>query len=126
MNLQIYAKGTKLRLTKDWNFQCHKDGYGLMSYSPTNSYTLQAGTILSIHDIDIRGNCKVPRSVCFLIPKKGCPSDDFYESQTFHVDFNQLDNLEFELNSKADLKLNSIKLKDMISSINEELNVKEK
>lgn len=119
MQLQIYAKGTKLKLTKDWEFECHQDGDYLLPQHFIN--ILRAGTILSIHDIDIRGNCKVPRSVKFMIPKKGCPSKPVYESQSFHVHFNQLNTLEFELNSKADLVLNDIELESIISSIDKEL-----
>lgn len=118
MKLQIYAKGTKLKLTKDWEFECHEEGDSL---TPDGFCLLQKGTILSIHDIDIRGNCKTPRSVKFLIPKKGCPSDLRFEQQTFHVDFNQLDTLEFEFASKADKVLNG--LDSIVKDIEEELSL---
>lgn len=114
MQLQIYAKGTKLKLTKDWEFVLHE----ATVVTPV-VLSLKKGTILSIHDIDIRGNCAVPKSVKFMIPKKGCPSNTLLESTTFHVHLNQLNTLEFELNSKADLILNDIE--SIIGSIDKEL-----
>lgn len=127
MQLQIFVKGTKLKLTKDWSFECHAKGYRLSDpFISTNNYTLKKGTILSLQDIDLRGgNVKTPRSVKFLIPKKGCPSCLSYESQIFHVDFNQLGDLEFELAKVENFKLNNLgipgSLEAVVAQINDEL-----
>lgn len=118
MKLTVYTKGTKLRLTKDWEFIIHEDG--VKSYFTKNKlWVLPAGTVISLHDIDIRGNAQVPQSVTFYICKKGCPSNPRYEQTYLEVSFDQLEELEFEFNSKADKELNSFA--SVVESIKAEL-----
>lgn len=123
MNLSILAKGTKLKLSKDWSPIFHEERPSIYANGIRYEHiVLKKGSVLSLHDIDIRGNCKVPKCVKFLIPKKGCPHNPEYEGQAFFVHLNNVSDLEFELNSKADRVLNDFE--EALKIIKEEIKTK--
>ena len=113
MQLHLFAKGTKLKLSQPWEVNFHPEGSRLYNHNSGDYKILEKvvrakGTILSLHDIDIRGGGRTPKSVKFFICKGGCPTKPEYESQCFHVTLNEAANADFEFSSRGDAKLNDL------------------
>lgn len=121
MKLSLLTKGTKLKLSKDWLAIFHEETYDCLGTKEL-SVLLKRGTVLSLHDIDIRNSGSAPRSVRFYIGAKCCPNNPTYEQKKFFVHFKDLDDLEFELNSKADKVLNEFD--EALKTIKEEIHNK--
>jgi hypothetical protein len=116
MRFLIYAKGTKIKLTQPWEVHTHPGQYDV---SASRTFVLAKGTVLSIHDIDIRGNARYPKSMGFYICKGGCPMNPELEQSGFIVSLTEAANAEFELNGKVDAKLNDLDL--ALVQMNEEI-----
>ncbi len=120
MRFLIYAKGTKIKLTQPWEVKPHPGrAYDGGPIRAPNTFILDKGTVLNIHDIDIRGCSSYPKSMKFYIPVGGCPKNVKLETSSFYVTLNEAANAEFELNGKADAKLNDLDL--ALIQINEEI-----
>lgn len=111
MKLSIFVKGTKIKLTQPW--EVHTGliyrTYNKGEFKPSEKlFDLPKGTVLSIHDIDIRGNANPSKCVSFYICKGGCPGNISLEQKGFSVSLAEALNCDFELNSKADYVLNDL------------------